>query len=262
MEREKFHSNLRRFLYVIERCSLLPKDFFLDKTFYIEGIREHISLIEKYCSKGSLILDLGCGAGFLTMQLSIKGFSMKGIDIESENCGEINDTFRKRRGLQNKVWRDLEQEFGVEFTFYNGKRIPYRNHTFHAVVAYAVIEHVPSEVLDELLHEIKRVLKPGGYLFIIRTPRTLATIEHIARISGIGSHKTLLSDKKITAKLRKDSFNILLSKQTDLLPANSLLFQKFYDFLSPLLLIADKILLKTPLRIFAHHMLVIAQKAA
>lgn len=260
MELEKFYTNLKRFSDVIGVHSLLPEDFFLDKPLYIEGIRGHISLIEKYCNKGSLILDLGCGAGFLTMQLSTEGFSMKGIDINGENDEEVNSPFKERMGLQGNIWRHLEEEFNIDFAFFDGKNIPCGNDTFHAVVVYAVIEHVPSEVLDELLHEIKRVLKPGGYLFIFRTPRTMAIMEYIARILKMGSHKILLSDKEIKVKLSDNSFNILLSKQTDLLPANLPLSQKLYNFLSPILLAIDKILLKTPLRIFAHHMLVIAKK--
>lgn len=47
--------------------------------------------------------------------------------------------------------------------YYDGHTIPFDADTFDAVVAFEVFEHVFN--LDEILAEIRRVIKPGGKLF-------------------------------------------------------------------------------------------------
>ena len=48
--------------------------------------------------------------------------------------------------------------------FYDGKHIPFSDSTFDSVFCSEVFEHVFN--LDEVLIEIKRVLKPGGKILI------------------------------------------------------------------------------------------------
>lgn len=256
-EKNKCYKNFRKFLDIIKPHSIQLSDFLIETPLYINGMCEHISLIERTALKDGKILDLGCGSGHLAMQLSTLGFHINGIDINDEHYGELNAVFSKRKELQDKIWKLLEEKFDVKFNFYKN-RFPYENDSFNAVVAYAVIEHVSD--LDQLLCEIKRVLLPGGYLFIFRTPRHKAIGERIARILRLGYHNTLINDKKLISKLENLSFNILLSKETDLFPTTLPVFQKFYELLSPFLSIVDILLLKTPLKHFAHNILIVAQK--
>jgi ubiquinone/menaquinone biosynthesis C-methylase UbiE len=48
-----------------------------------------------------------------------------------------------------------------------GTRLPFASETFDAAVSFQVIEHIPDA--DTYLHEVKRILKPGGR-FILTTP--------------------------------------------------------------------------------------------
>lgn len=83
----------------------------------------------------SKILDLGCGTNHFS-QICIKhGFEAEGIDIEQVN-------FEK-------------------------DKLPYKNNTFNIVHFNAVLEHIKNP--DNILTEIKRILKPNG-LVIINTP--------------------------------------------------------------------------------------------
>lgn len=52
----------------------------------------------------------------------------------------------------------------VADVFYDGKTIPFGNGHFDSVFSSEVLEHVFNP--DEILEEINRVLKPGGYLLL------------------------------------------------------------------------------------------------
>lgn len=45
-------------------------------------------------------------------------------------------------------------------------KLPFPDHSFDVVTIWAVIEHIPSGYELATLNEIKRVLKPGGYVFL------------------------------------------------------------------------------------------------
>jgi len=96
----------------------------------------------------SKILDLGCGEGYGTLLLSHHARSVVGIDVDESI---INHARQKYRGK-------------VEILAYDGKKIPFEDETFDAVVSSQVIEHVEDVV--QFLFEAKRVLKIGGALFV------------------------------------------------------------------------------------------------
>jgi SAM-dependent methyltransferase len=149
----------------------------------------------------------------------------------------------------------------TSFSFYDGKHLPFDNCYFDAVVAHAVIEHVPSNVISFLFQEIQRVLKPQGYFFIFRTPRKQATLEHLARLLRLGSHEILIDEQEICLMLKIYNFDIISIRRTDLilsvLHGN---LQDFWNRLTPALLKVDELLLDTPLNYFAHHLQVVSQK--
>lgn len=102
------------------------------------------------------ILDIGFGDGRLLAGLSGQGRELYGIDISEKNVVLTQDQF-KTKGLL------------AEFKFGNINAIPYQDAYFDCVVASEVLEHVDDDTLRRGLSEIKRVLKPGGYL-VITTP--------------------------------------------------------------------------------------------
>lgn len=88
--------------------------------------------------------------------------------------------------------------------FFDGETLPFANGQFDAVVCFEVFEHVFN--IDELLQEIRRVLKPGGNL-LISTP--FAWDEHeapydFARYTSFG----------IKHLLKRNGFEVLESRKT------------------------------------------------
>lgn len=79
-------------------------------------------------------------------------------------------------GCGNKPYKDLftvSEYIGLEIAsaqhsqadcFYNGKRFQFGNDAFDSIICNQVVEHVFNP--DEFFEELRRVLKPGGYLLL------------------------------------------------------------------------------------------------
>jgi len=91
------------------------------------------------------ILEVGCGAGGMLGPLSELG-EVTGIDISHEYM-----RFCRQRGHQQVVTG-------------SGYELPFKENSFDMVALFDVIEHIPDD--QKVLEEVRRVLKPGGQVFI------------------------------------------------------------------------------------------------
>lgn len=262
MHEKQFALIFNKFSKILQFNSASLQDFIFHSKIYVEGIRKSVIEVKKYCKKNSKVLDFGCGTGFISMLLANSGpFKVEGIDVKLNNP-EMIEKLSKRKGLQAKIWKNIENENkNINFHFYNGIKVPFKDKTFDAVFAHATIEHVPTERLCFMFREIQRTLKPGGYFFIFRTPRKQSYAEYVARILQMGSHNVLMDENSLISMVEENGFKILSFKRTDLvfgvLPGK---LQTIWNFLFPILLIIDKSLLKTPLNNFAHNVSIICQR--
>jgi ubiquinone/menaquinone biosynthesis C-methylase UbiE len=92
---------------------------------------------------GSTVLDLGCGAGMLAL-LKRKEVTLTGVDLSAE-CSSA----ARRNGYDATFTAKLS-------------RLPFPDKSFDYVVSLDVLGHVGFEEKDQVLAEIKRVLRPGG----------------------------------------------------------------------------------------------------
>ncbi|HEY5260208.1 MAG TPA: bifunctional 2-polyprenyl-6-hydroxyphenol methylase/3-demethylubiquinol 3-O-methyltransferase UbiG, partial [Rhabdochlamydiaceae bacterium] len=123
------------------------------------------SILEARCP-GGRILDVGCGAGFLTNYLASRGFSVHGVDL-SPSTLEIAEA-------QN-ITGTAEYKLG------NADALPYPNSTFDAVTAMDLLEHVENP--EAVIAEASRVLKPGGLFFFHTFNRT--PLSYLLIIKGV-----------------------------------------------------------------------------
>lgn len=100
------------------------------------------------------ILDLGCGTGRHLAFLSRAGFEVSGFD-SSKTALELAMKWLKDEGLEAEV-----QHCRMEDPF------PYTDDHFDAVISIQVIHHNLRQDILTTIHEIERVLKTGGYIFI------------------------------------------------------------------------------------------------
>ncbi len=101
------------------------------------------------------ILDMGCGAGFLTHELVKLGHGVTGIDLSE-------------RSLQTA--QKFDQTGRVAYLKADATALPFPDTSFDAVCAMDLLEHVENP--SALIQEASRVLKPGGLFFFHTFNRT------------------------------------------------------------------------------------------
>jgi SAM-dependent methyltransferase len=132
----KVKSRLRREQYLTSPLSIVTSPiYFIRNGLYrtIQGLAPRI--------EGD-ILDFGCGSKPYE-SLFTKAASYVGVDIEVSGHDHATSKID---------------------VYYDGKHLPFVNDRFDAVVAFEVLEHVFN--IDEVISEMRRVLKPGGHMLI------------------------------------------------------------------------------------------------
>lgn len=99
--------------------------------------------------KDKEVLDIASGEGYGSHLLSLHSKSVVGVDISSEAVLHASKKYESRK---------------LEFKQGSTEKIPLPDSSIDVVVSFETIEHHNKH--DEMLHEIKRVLRPNGTLII------------------------------------------------------------------------------------------------
>lgn len=112
--------------------------------FIIEGLAS----LPKDTARG---LDFGCGLGRQLLTMREKGWRVSGVDPSTRLLMKAG-------------------ERGAPVVAGDGLSLPFKDATFDFVYTIGVLHHLPSAAAqDAAVAEIRRVLKPGGLLFIQET---------------------------------------------------------------------------------------------
>lgn len=132
-----------------------------DKAFKKQGKifitpQQDMPKIVKFFNKNRVrrILDLGCGSGRHVIFLAKKGFDVYGIDIAKHGI-EIAKKWLKEE--------KLEAILKVSDIY---ARLPYEDNFFDAIISIKTLHHGKIEDIRRLINEMKRILRPGGLIFI------------------------------------------------------------------------------------------------
>lgn len=114
------------------------------------------ALIDLLPASTSSVLDVGCGDGYLLYLAALKtnNVALHGIDDN-----QLAIDLAKKKLQDHGLYASL--------TVASAYSLPFEDQSFNAVLNADVIEHLKDA--DNLLKEIKRVLKPGG-LLLLSTP--------------------------------------------------------------------------------------------
>jgi SAM-dependent methyltransferase len=141
---------------------------------------------------GSVVLDLGCGAGMLAL-LKRKGVVLAGVDLSPE-CALAS----RRNGYDVGLAAELT-------------RLPFKDASFDYVVSLDVLGHVPFEEKDAVLREVRRVLRPAGVTLhgIECTDRRAQksyeemTAEELRRFVSVDGHVGLEEEQEHAERFRR-----------------------------------------------------------
>ena len=102
---------------------------------------------------GKHILELGCGSAEITRNIAASGVNRKITALEV-------DEIAHEKNLQ------ITDMPNVFFALSGAQKIPLDDESVDVVFMFKSLHHVPLDLMEASLHEIKRVLKPGGLLYI------------------------------------------------------------------------------------------------
>lgn len=139
------------------------------------------------------VLDVGCGPGYLFLNLPSHHGGLYGIDL-----GKF-DVYRTKNWIE-------EGNFAIA----DGRQIPYRSDTFDYVVCTEVLEHLPADMGDRIVEECYRVLRPGGV--------ALFTVPNGSGIAGRSHHQHLrqFTFKSFVSLLDNTGFQVINGKKVGL----------------------------------------------
>ncbi len=99
------------------------------------------------------LLDFGCGLGRHSIFFAKKGFHVSAFDLSVDGVNHL------------KRWA-MSENLKIDAQVANMLSLPYAEQSFDCLFAYHVISHTDTDGLDMIMREIKRVVKPGGEVYM------------------------------------------------------------------------------------------------
>lgn len=100
---------------------------------------------------GASVLELGCGKADKTRLVAQTAASVLALEVDPIQ-------------LANNQASDVPGN--VSFEYGGAESIPAADESFDVVMMFKSLHHVPTELMDDALSEIRRVLKTGGVAYI------------------------------------------------------------------------------------------------
>jgi ubiquinone/menaquinone biosynthesis C-methylase UbiE len=116
---------------------------------------------------GLSLLDVACSAGGMTLTYASRFARTVGLDIDEP---ALRHAAARRRP-------------GLDYLLGDGSRLPFADESFDAVACTQVYEHVPDP--ERMMHEIRRVLRPGGGCYFSATNRLKLVEDHYGPVFGL-----------------------------------------------------------------------------
>ena len=113
-----------------------------------------VSFLAERLSPGARVLDAGCGAGLAAVDLIERGFFVHGVDISDRMIDQCRQNLEQRGIASDKYQLTRGDVVHAELA----------DESFDAVSALGFIQYQGDEVAA--LRELRRILKPGGLLFV------------------------------------------------------------------------------------------------
>lgn len=118
----------------------------------LNEMKRYADLVEASTQKGATVLEVAPGPGYLAIDLAKRGFHVSGVEI-SHDFVEIEKRNAKEAGVD------------IDFIQGNASALPLPNGKFDFIICSAAFKNFKEPL--QALHEMYRVLKPGGTALIL-----------------------------------------------------------------------------------------------
>jgi SAM-dependent methyltransferase len=173
-------------------------------------------LTRRYARPGMTVLDWGSGNGHFSYFLMEIGLDVTGFNLESQKCA-LADMLRARYDDRYCICFGDDEE---------PVRLPFSDDSFDMAFSVGVLEHVREAGGSELasLTELRRVLKPGGFLVCGFLPKKYSWIEFLVRnfFGQKHHHRHRFTKRDISDMLGHSGFELIDLATHGFLPRNSL----------------------------------------
>jgi 2-polyprenyl-3-methyl-5-hydroxy-6-metoxy-1,4-benzoquinol methylase len=172
-------------------------------------MREYVSIADRIArEQRGKVLDWGCGWGQLSDLMLRRGLDVEAFDVDTD--------------IDSETVRPLEQYPQISVRLSPDLRaLPYPDHSFDAALSCGVLEHVVDP--DASLEELRRVLRPGGTLYVYKLPNRFSYLEKIAKRAGLYYHGKLEHDRLYTPAtarklIERHGFQLAEVRHANMLP--------------------------------------------
>jgi cyclopropane fatty-acyl-phospholipid synthase-like methyltransferase len=198
-------------------------------------MREYEAIADRVAASApGRVLDWGCGWGQVSHLLLERGVDVTSLEYRPEA------TEGQRVALER--FPDVEALLTGEPV-----RLPFADDSFETALSVGVLEHVGDP--DGSLDELRRVLVPGGRLYVYKLPNRHSYLERLARRMGLYYHGALPDDQLYTTDsarglLERHGFAVESVRRANMLPLT--LSHPVVHALTPLLWAANRVLARVP----------------
>jgi len=113
---------------------------------YVEYILDELPIMHQSSWR---VLEIGWGGGRVLGQMADHFDDITGVDFSPDMVRYSTERFRDRQNI--RIYRN------------DGKSLPFEDESLDLVYSVLVFQHMNQEAIEAYFHEVKRVLRPGGF---------------------------------------------------------------------------------------------------
>ena len=145
----------REYLPGMGRAWLLPLYDPMTRLLGVERIHRRL-LDQADLRPGQTVLEIGCGTGNLLLAAKETQPAVTAVGVDPDLAALARaDRKARRRGLTVQLDRGHAEE------------LPYADDSVDVVLSSFMLHHVPADQQEAAVHEVLRVLRPGGALHLV-----------------------------------------------------------------------------------------------
>ncbi len=148
--------------------------------------------------KDAEILELGCGKAenSRAIAMAVPSATITALEVDT---------------LQHAANLESPQLPNLHFALGGAEKIPADDEHFDIVMMFKSLHHVPVDLMGQALHEIRRVLRPGGLAYVAE-PVFGGAFNEILRVFHDEEHARLAAFGAITKAIAKGGMELVTEK--------------------------------------------------